>query len=731
MANSWPKERQLIGKRHSRLDGPDKATGRAKYSYDMNPKGLLHAVMLRSPHAHAKITKLDYAEAEKMPGVKAVFVIAEEGKELFYAGDEILALAADTEEHAHDAVRAVKVDYEVLPFIVTEEDGLKNADAATVPPVGGNRKNVRAVAAFNTGDVEAAFKSADAVVEGEYGVPTLCHQCLESHGLVAQWSEAGDELTVWASTQAVDGTAKQLAPRFGIPATKVKCITHYMGGGFGSKFGPDVQGNAAAELARKAKAPVKLMLDRAGEVTAAGNRPSAYAKIKIAGTKDGKITAFAADGHGTGGAASGSSGFQSNLLPYVYKNAVPAVSNRGQTVRTNCGNQRAYRAPNHPQSCALTEWAIDDLAAKLELDPLQLRLKNLPPRLPQAPGDDTHAVQVYADEIAIAAKLAEWEKKWHAPGKGSGLGPIKHGIGMGLNSWGGAGQAPNDINVTIASDGSVLIESSTQDLGTGERTVLPIVVAEVLGLEVKDITVRIGESPYGRSTGSGGSTTTPGTSPAALNGAVAARDSLFKAIAPRLKAKAEDLAIEPGKVVDKANQKSWPWKEACARLGMDTVKETGNFTPGLSTFGVGGVQIAEVAVDTETGVVRCTRVVAVQDCGLIVNLQGCESQVAGGVIMAVNAALFEERIMDRHTGRQVNPDMEFYKIGGIKDMPEIVVHMHDMPERGVIGIGEPPTISGLAAIGNAVFNALGVRVPSAPFTPERVLAALAKKGGNS
>jgi xanthine dehydrogenase YagR molybdenum-binding subunit len=163
---------------------------------------------------------------------------------------------------------------------------------------------------------------------------------------------------------------------------------------------------------------------------------------------------------------------------------------------------------------------------------------------------------------------------------------------------------------------------------------------------------------------------------------------------------------------------------------MDTVEGKGNWTAGLSNQGVGGVQAAEVKVDTETGVVRCTKIVAVQDCGLIINLLGCESQTAGGVIMGLNYALFEERIMDRHTGRQVNPDMEFYKLGGIEDMPQVVVKMVDMPERGVIGIGEPPTISTCTAIGNAIFNAIGVRVPYAPFTPERVLAALAnQKGG--
>jgi xanthine dehydrogenase YagR molybdenum-binding subunit len=212
---------------------------------------------------------------------------------------------------------------------------------------------------------------------------------------------------------------------------------------------------------------------------------------------------------------------------------------------------------------------------------------------------------------------------------------------------------------------------------------------------------------------------------------VTARDALFQKIAGRLGAKPEDLTIQPGKIVDKSGSKSWEWKEACAKLGMDVVKGQGEWNPeldkaGLSNQGVGGVQIAEVMVDTETGVVRCTQMVAVQDCGMVINKLCCESQVAGGVIMGVNYALFEDRIMDRVTGRQVNPDMEFYKLGGISDMPKIIVHMHDMPERGVIGIGEPPTISTCAAIGNAVFNAIGARVPHSPFTPDKVLAAIAQ-----
>jgi xanthine dehydrogenase YagR molybdenum-binding subunit len=740
MATSWPKKRRLIGTRVQRLDGPAKATGKAKYTYDINRPGLLHAVLLRCPHAHARIKGLDTSAAEKMPGVKAVHLISKVGGELYYAGDEVLGLAADTEEHARDAARAVKVEYEVLDFLVKEADALKG-DKGTVPPVGPRkeRKNVRPPLRGQTGGFEAGLKKADAVVEGTYGMPTINHQCLEAHGLVAEWGADGS-LTVWSSTQAVAGVAGALAKHFSdrgveLPAAKVKCITHYMGGGFGSKFGPGVEGTTAVELARKAKAPVKLMLDRAAEVVTGGNRPSGYGTVKIAGMKDGTVTAYDVDTHGTVGVGLGAT---VTAVPYVY----PFQHRRSHTpIRLNTAVHRAMRAPGHPQSCYFTDCALDDFAAKIGMDPMEVRLKNLPPNNAEAIKNDPLSIAairntLYRKQIAIAADLSGWKKKWHPPGDGKGL--IKHGIGMALHTWGGqASPQRNECTVVIAADGSVTARSSTQDLGTAQRTVTAIVVAEILGLEPGDVTVHIGESPYGASSGSGGSTTCPSQAPATLIAAQAARDDLLGKVAGKLGANKDDLEIEKGQVRDKAKGKVFPWKMVCARLGMDEARGSGSWTfaqsqeeanAGVSKTGVGGVQVAEVAVDTETGIVRCTQMVAVQDCGLIINKLGCESQVAGGVVMGVNYALFEQRIMDRVTGRQVNPDMEFYKLGGIADMPRIIVHMLDMPERGVIGIGEPPTISTHAAIGNALFNALGVRVPYTPFSPEHVLAALSKGG---
>jgi xanthine dehydrogenase YagR molybdenum-binding subunit len=803
MAEGWPKKPRLIGKKHKRIDGPEKATGRAKYSYDVNRPGMLHGMILRSPHAHAKIKSIDTSAAKTVKGFKAlVFILPAKdwlvvkaegdtlelksipnkkkkekeeqrtvkvgpgvtvlrknkvvkladlkaddlvqvevpddmnGRELFFAGDEILAVAADTEEHARDALRAIKVEYDVLDFVVSEEDVIKNPKQKTTPAAQNYDVTIKDA---TKGDPDAGFKDAEATVEGTYGVPVISHQCLETHGLVAEWQPDGG-LTVWASTQAVSSVAAALAGRFGVPPKQVKCITHFMGGGFGSKFSPGVYGFAAADLARRAGAAVKLMLDREEEVTTAGNRPSASGTVKIGGKKDGTITAFSVDCHGTPGYIGGAT-INLNLMPYVYSDAVANMTRMHKVAFINAGGAQAMRAPGHPQNCVLTEFAVDDLAAKLGIDPLIIRRKNLPPNDPKADKIDWKGRRhdIYTEQLDLALKLSGWKEKWHPPGKGK-AGTVKHGIGMAIHTWGGFASGvvtPNECHVFIAKDGTAAAETSTQDLGTAQRTVTAIVVAEVLGLQVSDVTVKVGESVFGFSTGSGGSTTCPSQAPAALLAAQAARDDLFAKVAPRLQADPKDLTVEAGKVVDKKTKKEWAWKEFCARLGMDEAKGKGEWNaaksiePGfenISSGQVGGIQTAEVLVDSETGVVKVTHIVAVQDCGLVINKLACESQVAGGVIMGLNYGLFEENILDRVTGRQVNADMEFYKLGGIRDMPKITVHMQDMPDRGVIGIGEPPTISTAAAIGNAVFNAIGVRVPFLPITPKRVLDALAKGG---
>ena len=291
---------------------------------------------------------------------------------------------------------------------------------------------------------------ADVVIEGTYSLPVITHVCLEPHGLTARW-EGPDKLTVWASTQAVQVVAGELADALDIPVANVTVLTDYMGGGFGSKFGADVWGRTAAELAKKAGKPVKLFLDRVQEHLAAGNRPSAAGKIKLGATKDGKLVAMIAETHGTGGARGGSN----FPLPYVYD--VPASSRTHNEVFVNCGGARAMRAPGHPQGFAAMEAAMDDLADKLGIDPLGFRLKNL------APGD--FRTPIYEGEVKQAAELIGWREKRKPRGQNGG-GPVRHGLGMALHQWGGGGTHDKKVSCTINPDGSVELKAATQDIGT-------------------------------------------------------------------------------------------------------------------------------------------------------------------------------------------------------------------------------------------------------------------------
>lgn len=716
---SWPENPRLISTKIPRLDGMAKASGRAKYPSDQRPEGTLFGVMVYSPHAHARIKSVDISAARKMPGVKAIVVIGGptkgeqpdkedfggKGRVVRYHGDDVAAVAAETEEQARDAARAIQVDYEVLPHVATEEQAIA-PDAPKVVGRGNTQKGQEQV----RGNPQDAVKDADAVVEAVYSAPTITHVCLETHGLTARWDK-DDAITAWASTQAVQPTAAELAQRFEIPNTNVTVLTEVMGGGFGSKFGADLWGVTAAELSQKAGGkPVKMFLDRVQEHLAGGNRPSCHAKLTIAGKKDGTVTALIADTRGTGGISRGAA----FPLPYVYN--IRNVRRAHTDVFINAGNARAMRAPGHPEGCIIMEAAMDDLADKLGVDPVEMRLKNL------APGD--FRTKIYQDQVRIGAKLIGWENR-KARGK-NGDGPIKRGYGLGLHNWGGGGTNDKKVTCTIGTDGSVEVKSATQDIGTGARTILAIIAAEILGLEVKDITSNIGNSTFPPGQPSGGSTTTPSMAPPAFNAVSKARDEFFAKVGKAINEAPGDLSLEGGKLLVKG-QAAMSWKDACRKLGMMPISVTEGFVEGLAAGGVGGCQFAEVEVDIETGVVRARKIVAVQDSGLILDMLTWKSQVYGGVIGGLNYGLFEERVMDPGSGVMLNPDMELYKLAGASDIPEIIVepyHTPEMRKRGVIGVGEPPTISTAAAIGNAVTNAIGVRVPHFPMSPMNVLNAL-------
>jgi xanthine dehydrogenase YagR molybdenum-binding subunit len=722
----WDPSRKfsILGTRVSRLDGPAKTTGTARYSIDVRLPGMLYARILRSPYASATLKSIDLAAARRMPGVRAALEIAKPGDTLRFAGQEVAAVAADTPERALDAMAAIRVAYEPRPFVVDPAASRKpeaplvfekkvetKTSAGDLPSASRalpRNGNVQGPRSSSKGDIEEGFRKADAVVEGTYTTQVQTHTALETHGLVARWE--GDELTVWASTQGIFSVRDELAETLGIPKAKVQVVTEYMGGGFGAKFGARTEGVTAAKLAKEAGAPVKLFLDRKEEHLASGNRPSAVQWLKAGATKDGKLTALSLLVHGNGGTngGTGTSGPAKNVY------ACDNVKTEEFDVFTNAGPSAAMRAPGHPQGAFALEATMDELAAKIGMDPLEFRMKNDPSEVRR------EEFRIGAERIGWATRDARRQTKDPA---------ILRGIGMGAAVWYNTGGTGPKATVTLHPDGSAEVVHGLQDLGTGSRTMVGIVAAEELGLPLERVSVRIGDThlPYGP--GSGGSTTTPSSAPVIRAAAYQAVRRVAELLAKEWGADPQEVAFSAGTF--SAKGKSLAWKDACAKLPAEGVSASAdraeNHADAWKRF-TAGAQFAEVEVDTETGLVRVKKIVAVHDCGLVVNALTAESQVQGGVIQGISYALYENRILDGATGRMVNPNVEQYKIVGARDVPEIEVIFVPVWD-GVnnthsVGIGEPSTVPTAGAIANAVSHAIGARIRSLPITPESVLEAL-------
>jgi xanthine dehydrogenase YagR molybdenum-binding subunit len=731
---------KYIGGRTSRIDGIEKTTGRARYTFDIKRPGMLYGKILRSPYPACLVKQVDVSAAERMPGVKAVILVQEDlPMQMRYAGQEILAVAAETPEQAAAALKAIKVDYEKKDFVVDLEramspdapvvfskivkeektEGDLPGSGAAVSQEGNIRGPKVSPEGADPAEIDALLKSSDFVVEAEYRTQVQTHSSMETHGVVAEW-EDDQKLMAWVSTQGTFGARNEFADYFNLKKTDVRVITEYMGGGFGSKFGVGVEGIMAARLAKKAQAPVRMMLDRKEEHLAVGNRPNSIQKLTIGAGKDGKLTGIKLISYGTAGVGTGAgtSGPAGNI--YQYQKFYAEESD----VFINAGAGRAFRAPGHPQGTFALEQAIDQLAYNCKIDPLEFRRIN------------TLNDEVRQTEYKLGAEKSGWAARNPVPGGDPG--PVKRGIGVANSVWYYIYGTGFLASVQINSDGSVLFTNGVQDIGGGIGTVLAMVVAEELGLEVKDITVRIGDTNFGLGPASGGSQTTSGITPAARNAAYKAKLKMFELAAGLLEAAPEDLSSAEGKIFVSANpERHVRWKEVAARIPGDqftVVAERVKDNHELKRGTIAGVQFAEVEVDTETGVISVKRVVAVHDCGRPMDRLTIENQINGGITQGISYALFEDRILDRNTGLMVNANLDQYKIAGSLDIPEIesvIIDVnHGMSSTGAMGIGEPATIPTAAAIANAVYHATGVRIYQIPMTPARVLSALqAAKGG--
>jgi xanthine dehydrogenase YagR molybdenum-binding subunit len=740
----------VIGKSIPRLGGRAIVTGGARYTVDVKLPGMLYARTLRSPHPHARVRSIDTSAAERYPGVRAVHVVTDrngrtEGTRASigvkqgpfptarYAGASVAAVAATTRAAADAAIGLIKVDYEPLPFVVDmdaareprapnvlEGDGERTQTTGRATPGDDHGANVRGPLGGSRGDIGQGFREADVVVDGEFRTQVQTHCCLEPHAIVADWQP--ERLTIYTSTQDTVGVRNGLADAFGLPRKRVRVITEYMGGGFGSKLNIGDYGYIAVDLSRKTGAPVSLVFDRSEEQRSTGNRPSTWQQLRIGARRDGRLTAVSLLSYGTAGVASGAG--VGNIAQAMYH--CPNFEMAQYDVLTNAGPACPMRAPGNVQGAFALEQLIDELAEKLDLDPLTLR-------------DRIDPSAVRREERRIGAARFGWSRRREAAADKS---PVKRGVGMAQSFWPSIVQTGVSCELRLQRDGSVELRSSVQDIGSGIRTVLAQVVAEELGLRPEDVSLRIGDTDFPEGPSSGGSKTTGSITPAARKAAYHIRQDLFAIAAPALSAQPSDLAVGEQRIFVRGDpSRGLGFRQAAGLMTEDHISVTAERSDNYGGFGanrpmsiaredLGGVQFAEVSVDTETGIVRVERVVAVHDCGRPMNPRQIESQIHGGITMGVSFALYEERILDQNTGLMVNADLEHYKLAGPREVPSIDVALIEnyqaISSTDACGVAEPATIATAAAVANAVYNAVGVRMRQLPMTPSAVLTALGR-----
>jgi len=711
-----------IGGRTPRIDGRKIVTGAAPYTHDIKFRGMLIGKILRSPHAKAEIVSVDLSRAKALKGVKAVLKLAED--KVDFAGQQVAAVAAVDEKTAEKSLKLIRVEYKPLPFVVNEDQAM----AEGAPQVHVKYPNVFRINDYKRGDVEAGFAQADVVLERTYKTSVEIHHPTETHGSIAKWD--GDRLTVWDSTQGVHSVRNALAGALDIPFSKVKVIKHYMGGAFGSKLGLSNHTVAAARLARMTGRPVKILLSRRDNALCVGNRPSSLQKMKGGVKKDGSITALALENSTSGGLGGGDrcgTPFQE-----VYRCDNCTVDD--YTVFMNTGASRPMRAPGVTPGTFGYDGFMDELAAAIDMDPLEFRRRNYTIKSLGGTGDP-YSSKGLDRCYDLGAEAIGWGRRNTTPGAGTGK--VRRGLGMATQIWWGAGVPGTKADLMLYPDGSVEIKCGTQDIGCGTRTHMAVVAADTLGLDPEDVTVKLGNSDYPYAPVSGGSLTVPSVAPAVRDAALKAAERLKQIAAQKLEAAASDLVIQDKKVFNPQDPgKSISYQDLFrgqGRLRRETIfhGERKGLPEGYA-YNSFGAHFVEVEVDTETGLIRIVKVVAAHEVGRVINLQTAESQVVGGVTQGISATLFEQRICDDTTGNLVNANLRDYKIATSMDIPEIVPIFVDMVDPrinilGTKGLGEPPRIPISGAIGNAVYNAIGVPIREIPMTPDRVLAALKSK----
>jgi xanthine dehydrogenase YagR molybdenum-binding subunit len=710
--DQWPAgPLTTVGQEVPRVDGLDRARGQIQFTADVQLPGMLHTAVLRSPFARARVTSIDLAAARAARGVRGVLgpgeldVLKEEPG---YVGQAVAAVAAETFGKAQAALEQLSVEWEPLEPLLDPDEAVRQESF------------VSDVKTYERGDFERGVAEGDVVVEAEYRTQVVLHNSMETHQAVCHWEDDG--ITVYISTQYIWGIRDSVAEHLGLPPDKVRVVCHAMGGGFGSKNGPGDYTPIAAELAKRTGRPVKCALTRRDENIAAGNRNATIQRLTAAAKSDGTLTALGGEFVNAIG-FSGWSASTEGPMKMLY--ACENLRTVQYPVKLNLPPMAAFRAPGFVEGTFALECLLDEVAAKLDMDPLELRRRNY------ASSDRVEDRPFSSKNLEECYRRAEphWAKRDEVRARSNG--PWKHGVGLASQIWYGGGGPPSYAWIRIGADGRAQVVTAMQDIGTGTRTAMAQIAAEELGIPFEHVQVSLGDSARGPFAAiSAGSSTVPSMGPAVRSAAADAKRQLIEIAAQRFHLEERVLDIKDGQIVS-SDGSSWPLTEITGLLEDAQILGKGARGPNpagmqVLTF---GVQVAEVAVDVETGEVRVDKIVAIHDVGRVINKLGASSQVEGGIIQGVGHTLSEERITDPATGSILTRTLDAYKMPTIADVPEIVTDLVDVPDPhltnlGSKGLGEPPIIPTAAAIANAIRDATGADVRSLPISREEMLRAL-------
>ncbi|HEY7390892.1 MAG TPA: xanthine dehydrogenase family protein molybdopterin-binding subunit [Bryobacteraceae bacterium] len=721
-----------IGDPIPRVDGPAKVTGTATYSAEFRVPDLAYAALVMSTIPSGRITEMDTTAAERAAGVLAVITPANamrlpaperrlsllQNDEVFYQNQPIAVVVAETLEQAHYGASLVWPHYQPEPAKLDFFGGFPTSYPYSHTGIPGDQ---------SWGDVDAGLAAAPIKIDRIYTTPIEHHNPMEPHATLAQWN--GDQLTLHDATQHISGVQEEVAQVFGIPKEHVHVISLFTGGGFGCKGEVWSHVMLATLAARQIKRPVKLVLERPQMFGPVGARPRTYQHMTLGATPEGKLTAIRHEVHTNTSVIDDY--LESAVFPTRVMYACPNISTNSRIVPMNFGTPTYMRAPGVATGTYAIEVAMDELAYALKLDPLELRLRNYADVDPHSgkPFTEKHLGECYR----TAAARFGWSKRSYDP-RSMRNGHELIGWGMATETYPGT-NLPASALVRFQPDGRIVVASGTQEIGTGNYTMLAQVAADVLRVPVSMVEARLGDTNLPPAPISAGSMSAASVTPAVEAAAKDARQKLIAmAVADRASplhaARAEEVDFVDGKVVLKSDSsRSEDFVAILQRHGNQPLKATAAVQPILDpqipchSF---GAVFAEVSVDADLGMTRVTRAVAVYDVGRIVNQRLARSQFIGGIVWGISLALQEETDVDWRYGRITNANLADYHVPVNADIGEIDVSAIDIPDYrldsiGARGIGEIGITGTAAAVSNAIFHATGKRIRDVPITPDKLL----------